>query len=179
VAELSPPDAALSSLLKLLMDRLDADVAMVSLLDEETQFFLAGAGKDNSESAVKSAKWFGCNQVSHYGGLCKRTIAIDSTQHPAIYKELDMSRTSRTKSLPYVNGTLAKFRYYAGAPLRTAAGNPIGTIFVMSHRPSSGLDAARQQVLTGTASNALRRQGRLRQSEQKATTQADGTSQRG
>jgi signal transduction histidine kinase len=156
VAELSPPDAALSSLLKLLVDRLDADVAMVSLLDEETQFFLAGAGKDNSESAVKSAKWFGCNQVSHYGGLCKRTIAIDSTQHPAIYKELDMSRNSRTKGLPYVNGTLAKFRYYAGAPLKTAAGNPIGTIFVMSHRPSSGLDAARQQVLTGTASNVMR-----------------------
>jgi hypothetical protein len=109
VAELSPPDAALSSLLKLLMDRLDADLAMVSLLDEETQLFLAGAGKDNSESAVKSAKWFGCNQVSHYGGLCERTITIDSTQHPAIYEELDMSRTSRTKSLPYVNGTLAKY----------------------------------------------------------------------
>jgi hypothetical protein len=125
-------------------------------LDEETQFFLEGAGKDNSEPAVKSAKWFGCNQVSHYGGLCERTIAIDSTQHPAIYEELDMSRTSRTKSLPYVNGTLAKFRYYAGAPSKTAAGNPIGTIFVMSHRPSSGLDAARQQVLTGTASNVMR-----------------------
>jgi hypothetical protein len=40
--------------------------------------------------------------------------------------------------------------------LKTAAGNPIGTIFVMSHRPSSGLDAARQQVLTGTASNVMR-----------------------
>jgi hypothetical protein len=156
VAELSPPDAALSSLLKLLMDRLDADVAMVSLLDEETQFFLAGAGKDNSESAVKSAKWFGCNQVSHYGGLCERTIAIGSTQHPAIYEELDMSRNSRTKGLPYFNGTLAKFRYYAGAPLKTAAGNTIGTIFVISHRPSSGLDAARQQVLAGTASDVMR-----------------------
>jgi hypothetical protein len=156
VAELSPPDAALSSLLKLLMDRLDADVAMVSLLDEETQFFLAGAGKDNSESAFKSAEWFGCNQVSHYGGLCERTIAIDSTQYPAIYEELDMSRSSRTKGLPYVNSTLAKFRYYAGAPLKTAAGNPIGTIFVMSHRPSSGLGAARQQLLTGTASSVMR-----------------------
>jgi hypothetical protein len=36
VTELSHPDAALSSLLQILMDRLDADVAMGSLLDEET-----------------------------------------------------------------------------------------------------------------------------------------------
>lgn len=151
-----PPDAALSGLLQLLMDRLEADVAMVSLLDEETQFFLAGAGKDNSESAVESTKWFGCVQVSHYGGLCERTIAIDSTQRPAIYEELDMSENSRTKGLPYVNGTLAKFRYYAGAPVKTAAGIPIGTVFVMSRQPSSGLDAAKQQILADTAGNVMR-----------------------
>jgi hypothetical protein len=156
VAEPCPPDAALSGLLQLLMDRLDADVAMVSLLDEETQFFLAGAGENNSESVVESTRWFGCNQVSHYGGLCERTIAIDSTQHPAIYEELDMSRNIRTKGLPYVNGNLAKFRYYAGAPVKTAAGIPIGTVFVMSHRPSSGLDAAKQQLLTDTAGNVMR-----------------------
>jgi hypothetical protein len=36
VTKLSHPDAALSSLLQILMDRLDADVAMGSLLDEET-----------------------------------------------------------------------------------------------------------------------------------------------
>jgi hypothetical protein len=49
-------DNALSSLLQLLVDRLGADIAMVSLLDEETQFFLAGAGKDNNEPAVESAR---------------------------------------------------------------------------------------------------------------------------
>jgi hypothetical protein len=79
MTEPSPPHAALSSLLQLLMDRLDADVAMVSLLDEETQFSLAEAGENNSESAVEPTKWFDCKQVLHYGGLYERTIAIDST----------------------------------------------------------------------------------------------------
>jgi signal transduction histidine kinase len=156
VAKPSPPDAALSGLLQLLIDQLDADVAMVSLLDEETQFFFAGAAKDNSESAVRCTRWFGCDQVSRYGGLCERTIAIDRTHHPAIYEELDMSENSRTKGLPYVNGTLAKFRYYAGAPVNTTAGIPIGTVFVMSRQPSSGLDAAKQRLLTDTASNIMR-----------------------
>lgn len=156
VAESSPPDAAMSSLLQLLMERLDADMAMVSLLDEETQFFLAGADKDSTKSDVEHTKWFGCDQVNHYGGLCERTIAIDSTQHPAIYEELDMSENSRTESLPYVNGTLAQFRSYAGAPVKTAAGIPIGTVFVMSRQPSSGLDAAKQQLLINTADSVMR-----------------------
>jgi hypothetical protein len=156
VADPSPPDAVLSGLLQLLVDRLDVDVAMVSLLNEETQFFLAGAVKDNSESSVRRTKWFGCDQVSRYGEPCERTIAIDRTKYPAIYEELDMSGNSRTKGLPYVNGTLAKFRYYAGAPVNTTAGIPIGTVFVMSHQPSSGLDAAKQRFLTDTASNIMR-----------------------
>lgn len=149
-------DTALSGLLQLLMDRLGADIAMVSLLDEETQFFLAGAGKDNKEPAVESARWFGCDQVSHYGGLCERTITVDRTQYPAIYEELDMSRNPRTRDLPYVDGTLANFRHYAGAPVETAAGTPIGTVFVMSRQPSSGLRAPQQQLLIETAENVMR-----------------------
>jgi hypothetical protein len=149
-------DPALSSLLKLLMNQLDADVAMVSLLDEETQFFLAGARKGDGELTVEFNEWFGCNQVLHFGGLCERTIAVDSTQHPAIYEELNMMENPRLNNLPYVDGTLARFRYYAGAPVRTAAGIPIGTVFVMSHQPSSGLDATKQQLLIDTADNVMR-----------------------
>jgi hypothetical protein len=142
--------------MQLLADRLGADIAMVSLLNEETQFFLAGAGKGNSGPAVKSARWFGCDQVSHYGGLCERTITVDRTQHPAIYEELDMFGNPRTRDLPYVGGTLANFRHYAGAPLNTAAGIPIGTVFIMSRQPSSGLRPSQQQLLTDTAESVMR-----------------------
>jgi hypothetical protein len=121
-----------------------------------TQFFLAGAGRDNNEPAVESARLFGCDRVSHYGGLCERTITVDRTQHPAIYEELDMSGNPRTSHLPYVDGTLANFRHYAGAPVETAAGIPIGTVFVMSCQPSSGLRAFQRQLLTDTAANVMR-----------------------
>jgi len=155
-AEPSRSDSALSALLQLLMDRVDANLAMVSLLDEETQFFLAGARKGGEELPVDFSRWFGCDQVSRFGGLCERTIAIDSKPPPAIYEELDMSENTRTKNLPYVDGTLAKFRYYAGAPVKTEAGIPIGTVFVMSHEPSVGLDVAKQQLLTDTADSVMR-----------------------
>jgi signal transduction histidine kinase len=147
---------ALLSLLQLLVGQLDADIAMVSLLYEETQFFLAGAGRDNNEPAVESARWFGCDRVSHYGGLCERTVTVDRTHDPAIYEELDMSGNPRTSDLPYVDGTLANFRNYAGAPVETAASIPIGTVFVMSCQPSSGLRAFQRQLLTDTAANVMR-----------------------
>jgi signal transduction histidine kinase len=156
VASPASTDVALSSLLQLLVTRLDGDIAMVSLLDEGTQFFLAGAQKGDTEPAVDPARWFGCDQVSHSGGLCERTIAIDSTQHPGIYEELDMTENPRTKDLPFVKGTFANFRHYAGAPVRSDAGIPIGTVFVMSHQPSSGLDASQQKFLTDTAQNVMR-----------------------
>ena len=150
------PDVALSSLLQLLVARLDVDIAMVTLLDEKTQFFFAGARKDNSELATEPSQWFGCSQVSHAGGLCERTVAIGSTERPAIYEKLDMTQDPLTKDLDYVSGALANFRHYAGAPVRTAAGSPIGTVFVMSRRPSSGLDASQQEMLTNTANHVMR-----------------------
>jgi hypothetical protein len=155
-AEPPHPDPALKSLLQFLMDQVDADLAMVSLLDEETQFFLAGARKSSTELPVEFTKWFGCDKVSHFGGLCERTIAVDSTRSPPIYEELDMWEDTHTRDLPYVNGTVAKFRSYAGAPVKTAAGIPIGTVFVMGNHSSSGLDAAKQQLLVDTADNVMR-----------------------
>jgi hypothetical protein len=149
-------DPALRSLLQILMDQVDANVAMVSLLDEETQFFLSGARKKDAEIPVEFSTWFGCSQVLHSGGLCERTIGVDSTRPPAIYEELDMSHNNRTKNLPYVDGTLAQFRHYAGAPLKTATGTPIGTVFVMSHQPSLGLDADKQRILLDAADNVMR-----------------------
>ena len=109
VASPASSDVALSSLLKLLVDRLNADIAMVNLLNEEKQFFLAGAQKDNDEPTTEPARWFGCDQVLYSGELCERTIAIDSRHCPGIYEELDMIKNPRTNNLPFVKSTFAKF----------------------------------------------------------------------
>jgi hypothetical protein len=154
-AKLSVPDAALSSLLQILRERLNADVAYVSLLNEETQFFLAGAREEDVHSRADPIKWFGCDQVGYRGGLCERTITLDDTQYSTVHEELNMAESSRTKDLSFVNGTLANFRSYAGAPIRTTAGVCIGTVFTMSDKPSSGLDAFQHQLLINTASHVM------------------------
>lgn len=49
-------EAALSSLLRLLVARTNVNIAIVNLLDEQTQFFLAGAQKDVDEPTTEPAK---------------------------------------------------------------------------------------------------------------------------
>jgi hypothetical protein len=158
-AEGSCPDAVLTALVRGLMLQLDVDVAMISLLDDHLQYFLAGAEKDNtnfSEVTLESSKWYAFNKVIHHCGLCERTITIDAKEHPsAIYEELDMAKNSLPKNLPFVNGAMAGFRHYAGAPVVTEAGLGIVTDFVMDTRPSSGLNAAQRRFLTETASNIM------------------------
>jgi hypothetical protein len=129
-------------------------------LDDHVQYFLAGAEKDNidfSEVTLELSRWYACDEVIHHSGLCERTIAIDVKEHPsAIYEELDMARNDRTKNLPFVNGAIAGFCRYAGAPIVTEAGLSIGTVFVMDTRPSSRLNAAQRRCLTETAGNVMR-----------------------
>jgi hypothetical protein len=159
-AEGPHPDAALTALIRGLVLQLDVDVAMISLLDDHMQYFLAGAEKDNidfSGVTLESSRWYACDEVMNHGGLCERIIAIDVKKHPsAIYEELDMAGNDWTKNLPFVNGAIAGFGHYAGTPIVTEAGLSIGTVFVMDARPSPGLNAAQRRCLTGTAGNVMR-----------------------
>lgn len=46
----------------------------ISLIDRQTQYFLAGSAREESDSEfeVKSdGKWFGCGTVGTSGGLCE------------------------------------------------------------------------------------------------------------
>ncbi|RMZ16857.1 hypothetical protein D0860_00787 [Hortaea werneckii] len=149
-------DAALTALLRCVLYELDADLAMVSLLDDETQYFIAGASRTSLGSAqvtLESARWYGCDSVLHHGGLCERTVTIPNL--PAVYEELDLAANYRTSQLPFVNGDVASFRHYAGAPLKTPGGIIIGTVFAFSNNPSSGLDQQRRQFLVDTSENVM------------------------
>lgn len=49
----------------------------------------------------------------------------------------------RFANAPYVDGTLSKFRHYAGSPITTRDGYNIGTVFVFKNQPSeTGLPPA-------------------------------------
>lgn len=133
-------DPALTALLRGVLNQLDADIAMISLLDDHTQFFLSGATSDNSSDAqpgLSSAQWYGCDDVTHHGGLCERTITLkNNSDAPAFYEVPDMAESPLTQCLPFVDGSIAKFRHYLGTPITTAEGINIGTVFIMSNDPA-------------------------------------------
>lgn len=133
---------------------------MVSLLDEHTQFFLSGATPNDSNDgwvSAESAQWYGCDKVNHHGGLCERTIlGLHQPGIPALYEVLDMSKTESTQALPFINGTVAEFRHYAGMPIRSPDGLNIGTVFTMSKTPATtGINQAQRDCLYQATKNVM------------------------
>jgi signal transduction histidine kinase len=102
-----------------------------------------------------STQWYGCESVTHHGGLCERTITQqNSPGNMGIYEELDMAKLERTKNLPFVQGEIANFRHYAGVPLNPYNGSNIGTVFTFSSKPSeTGLSAANRSYMFEIASH--------------------------
>lgn len=134
---------------------------MISLLDEHTQYFLSGAAGDSINDpgiTLESAQWYGCDVVSHHGGLCERTITLaHQPGAPAFYEELDMNKTERTQTLPYVNGITADFRHYVGMPITSPDGLNIGTVFAMNRSPAENhLNETQQHYLYQTTKHVMR-----------------------
>ncbi|KAL7776301.1 hypothetical protein CFE70_006717 [Pyrenophora teres f. teres 0-1] len=142
------PDGALAALLRCVVHQTGADLAMVSLLDDHTQYFVSGASRAN----VNEVK---VTLVTHHGGLCERTITRQNYPgRMALYEEYDMAKVERTKDLPFVRGDIAKFRHYAGVPLNPYNGPNIGTVFTFSETPlETGLSPADRLFLFETASH--------------------------
>ena len=128
-------DAALSALLRCLLFELDADLAAISLLDEQTQYFLSVAQKSTMhDPTVGGADWFGCDQIPVKGGICERTITQESTaQQDPVFEILDLLADDTTTMLPVVNGKFASFMSYAGVPLTTPDGLHVGALFVFKN----------------------------------------------
>ncbi|KAF3040381.1 hypothetical protein E8E11_004182 [Didymella keratinophila] len=150
------PNGALAALLRCVIYHLGADLAMVSLLDDHTQYFISGASRSNmqdTKATFESTRWYGCETVNFHGGLCQRTIVQHSSPGTlAFYEELDMANTERTKGLPFVKGDIAKFRHYAGVPLNPYGGPNIGTVFLFTEAPSESSRSETIRVyLTETA----------------------------
>jgi GAF domain-containing protein len=51
----------------------------------------------------------------------------------------DLSKDSRFAHLPIVDGSLASYKFYAGAPIATSRGINIGSFFLFDDRVRDGL----------------------------------------
>ncbi|CAG8950653.1 hypothetical protein HYFRA_00002863 [Hymenoscyphus fraxineus] len=109
-----------------------------------TQFFLAGSYRnaainDDDDDVVQDSKWFGCSTVPTPGGLCENTLALDDATEYPIFVVPDLSKDERFANLPVVNGSVASFKFYAGAPITTARGVNIGSLFLFDDKPRDKL----------------------------------------
>ncbi|KAK3639376.1 hypothetical protein LTR56_012544 [Elasticomyces elasticus] len=158
-SDLAEGDYALTADLRCVLLEMQADLAFISLLDDTTQYYIAGMSSLTdpklAKASIESTRWYGCDSVRHAGGLCIRALSLVGKL--SIYEEFDMSSQEYTKSQPFVNGEIASFRYYAGVPIVTSDGFTIGTLFVMANKAAeAALSSSQHHFLCDSASHVMK-----------------------
>ena len=129
----TPPEQAFDDIVYIAAQTCDAPIALVSILDQDRQWFKARVGLSVCETPIDQS-------------VCR--LEID---HPGMLEIPDLSRDSRTASNPLVTGPRA-FRFYAGAPLVLRDGVVIGRLCVIDTQPRpGGLTRAQRDLLQALA----------------------------
>ncbi|MEO8689910.1 MAG: GAF domain-containing protein [Solirubrobacteraceae bacterium] len=117
-------------LTRLAMNLLNAPVAQVSLVDEDRQFFKSAYGLDEPWASARETP------LSH--SICQHAVDArvplvieDARNHPLVRDNLAISELNVVA--------------YAGIPLITAAGDALGTLCVIDHKPRAW---TREQIET-------------------------------
>lgn len=124
----APPSTAFDHLTRLTSAIFDVPIALVSMVDVQSQWFKARFGLD-----VES--------TSRDISFCAHAILDDE-----VFVVLDASLDERFADNPLVTGS-PHIRFYAGAPLRTPDGFRIGTLCVIDSQPRAEFTASEQEML--------------------------------
>jgi PAS domain S-box-containing protein len=139
-------EAAFDAIAKLAARILDVPIALVSLVDDDRQWFKARHGLEAAETG---------RDVS----FCGHVVADD-----ALLVVNDALDDARFADNPLVTGD-PRVRFYAGAPLRTPGGFVLGTLCAIDHEPRtlSTKDRETLEMLASLAVDQLTlRRNRLR-----------------
>ena len=112
-------------------------IALISLIDEERQWFKSRVGLDVPET---------CRDVA----FCAHAL-----HHTEVFVVPDACKDTRFCDNPLVTGE-PFVRFYAGAPLLTAGGHALGTLCVIDHEPRT-LSPAQQKALQALARQVIAR----------------------
>lgn len=133
----------------------DGELATITrvILHTFNPFFL----QNFHNQLLMRTKWMGCGTVAKAGRLCETTIAqaaVGPGDYPAFIVN-DLREDERFAELPFVTGS-PFLKFYAGVPLITKRGIPIGSLFVVDDRVQNGL--SRDNVLfMGTIAETIMR----------------------
>lgn len=128
------PEETFDRITRIASTALETPVALVSLLDEDRQWFKSARGLDLKETSLEQSF---CQFVGEAGDLLE---VRDALADP------------RFQSNAFVTGATA-IRFYAGAPITSVEGVRIGTVCVFDRKPRA-LAPAQMQLLKDLAAIA-------------------------
>jgi two-component sensor histidine kinase len=132
----TPPEPVFDDLVQLATRACQAPIALISLIDERRQWFMAEVGLGMRETPLD------------------RSICLSAMLQPGLTVVPDLIEDHRFTSNPLVTGE-PRLRFYAGAVLRAPDGVPLGALCVLDHVPrdlteeqASTLTLLAQQVMS-------------------------------
>ncbi len=126
------PEAAFDSITRLAASLCDAPIALISLIDDERQWFKSVHGP------------VGVTQTPRAIAFCAHAILS-----AGLTEVRDAQRDQRFQDNPQVRGAPG-IRFYAAMPLTDASGFALGTLCVIDHRPR-GLNEGQKAALADLA----------------------------
>lgn len=132
----SLPEARFDRLTRLASNALGTEIALVSLIDRDRQWFKSKQGLDVSETPRDQA-------------FCDHAIKT-----PDVMVVADAKTDPRFIDNPLVTGD-PNIAFYAGAPLITKDGHALGTLCVIDSKPRPDFNAEDRQILSDIAASVM------------------------
>ena len=114
------PEDAFDRVTRKLARIFDVPIALISFLDTEREFFKSQVGLPDDLAATHS--------MPRTGSICGHVVASNE-----VLVVEDHARDRRFSNHALLKER--KFRFYAGVPLRSPAGQPVGTLCILDARP--------------------------------------------
>lgn len=116
----TPPDPKFDAITDLIRDFCDVPVALVSLVESDRQWFKSAKGLDICETPIEQS-------------ICAHAIL-----QPNLFLIPDTWEDERTENNPlcridFMSGK--PFRFYAGMPLNSPNGQPLGSLCILDYKP--------------------------------------------
>ena len=135
----TPPEPQFDNIVALARALFDTPISTITLVDHDRQWFKARAGVDNSQGAREDS-------------FCSHAM-----ENQGVFVVPDAQLDPRFARNPLVTGA-PNIRFYAGAPLRSAAGHNLGAVCVISPQPRddfSSADKKKLEILADIVGNEM------------------------